>query len=240
MAAAVAPPAAPRPADGPAAPPPATPAPTAAGSRGADADGGAGDSGSGDAGIGIPDATQQQLASALGVPAAVTVNLRAPVLGGTDVVPQLLSALPLDRRVGGLVQATAETPLELSAPGAAGALRGVAVSADQLQRALRSPTFVEEMDRAREQIRAEFNLDRTVAVSAAGVGFGASVIYVLWLIRGGVLMGSYLSALPAWRVLDPLPVLSQAGGGAAGDDPDDDALAEGPSAGDPLASLRGY
>ncbi len=162
------------------------------------------------------------------------------MLGGTDVVPQLLSALPLDRRVGGLVQATAETPLELSAPGAAGALRGVAVSADQLQRALRSPTFVEEMDRAREQIRAEFNLDRTVAVSAAGVGFGASVIYVLWLIRGGVLMGSYLSALPAWRVLDPLPVLSQAGGGAAGDDPDDDALAEGPSAGDPLASLRGY
>jgi hypothetical protein len=32
-------------------------------------------------------------------------------------------------------------------------------------------------------------------------------VYVLWLIRGGVLMGSYLSALPAWRILDPLPVL---------------------------------
>jgi len=32
---------------------------------------------------------------------------------------------------------------------------------------------------------------------------------VLWLIRGGVLVGSYLSALPAWRMLDPLPVLSR-------------------------------
>ena len=36
-------------------------------------------------------------------------------------------------------------------------------------------------------------------------------MYVLWLVRGGVLMGSYLSALPAWRILDPLPVLARRG-----------------------------
>jgi hypothetical protein len=39
---------------------------------------------------------------------------------------------------------------------------------------------------------------------------------VLWLIRGGVLLGSYLSAMPAWRLLDPLPVLARS------DDEDED------------------
>ena len=30
---------------------------------------------------------------------------------------------------------------------------------------------------------------------------------VLWLVRGGLLLTSVLSALPAWQVVDPLPVL---------------------------------
>ena len=38
---------------------------------------------------------------------------------------------------------------------------------------------------------------------------GLSVGYVLWLGRGGVLLASLLSALPAWSTLDPLPVLAQ-------------------------------
>jgi len=41
--------------------------------------------------------------------------------------------------------------------------------------------------------------------------------YLLWLIRGGTLMGSVLSSLPAWRLVDPLPVL-----GSLGDDLDND------------------
>jgi hypothetical protein len=63
-------------------------------------------------------------------------------------------------------------------------------------------------------------------------------VYVLWLVRGGVLLGSYLSALPAWRLLDPLPVLARVGDEEDDEDEDDetfDAQAErGP---DPL---RGY
>ena len=34
-----------------------------------------------------------------------------------------------------------------------------------------------------------------------------SVGYVIWLVRGGVLMSSVLSSLPAWQMVDPLPVL---------------------------------
>ncbi|MBX3653156.1 MAG: LEPR-XLL domain-containing protein [Ramlibacter sp.] len=239
IAAPLTPPAAPRPTDASSAS-----SPPAAGSRGteADGDGGDADAGRAGAGAGIPDATQQQLASALGVPVTVTVNLRAPVLASVDPAPQLHNTLSLDRRLGGLLPAAAEAPLEIASVTSMGnSLRSVSVSGDELQRAFRSQAFVEEMDRAREQIRVELNLDRTVAVSAAGVGFGASVIYVLWLIRGGVLMGSYLSALPAWRVLDPLPVLSQAGDDMdGGDGPDDDDGMGADLAGDPMASLRGY
>ena len=32
---------------------------------------------------------------------------------------------------------------------------------------------------------------------------------VLWLLRGGALLASLLSSLPAWRLIDPLPVLSR-------------------------------
>ncbi|MGI9324712.1 MAG: hypothetical protein ACR2PZ_05795, partial [Pseudomonadales bacterium] len=32
--------------------------------------------------------------------------------------------------------------------------------------------------------------------------------YVVWLVRGGVVLSSVLSSLPAWRLIDPLPVLA--------------------------------
>ena len=33
--------------------------------------------------------------------------------------------------------------------------------------------------------------------------------YVLWLARGGVLLASMASSIPAWATVDPLPVLSR-------------------------------
>ena len=115
---------------------------------------------------------------------------------------------------------------------------GVPLSPQEVERSLRSPAMLEQLDRIREEIRKDLNLEHTVAITAAGATFGVSVIYVLWLIRGGVLMGSYLSALPAWQVLDPLPVLERLKNPA---DEEDDSFEEfeSPRA-DPLQSLRGY
>ena len=112
------------------------------------------------------------------------------------------------------------------------------LSPQEGERTLRSPVFLEQMDRMREDIRKELNLDSTVAISAAGATLGGSVIYLLWLIRGGVLMGSYLSALPAWQVLDPLPVLERLKDPTQDDDDLPDDLSD--HADDPLQSLRGY
>jgi hypothetical protein len=80
---------------------------------------------------------------------------------------------------------------------------------DDFQRTLRSAAFSSQLDRLRESVREDLDLDKSVQISVVSVSLGLSLVYVLWLIRGGVLLGSYLSALPAWRLLDPLPVLSR-------------------------------
>ena len=70
----------------------------------------------------------------------------------------------------------------------------------------------------------------------AGLSLGVSLAYVLWLVRGGVLVGSYLSALPAWRLLDPLPVLGRAGE----EEEDEDEETFDPHSGQGADPLRGF
>ena len=48
---------------------------------------------------------------------------------------------------------------------------------------------------------------------------------MIWLIRGGVLLSSVLSSLPAWRMVDPLPVLGRL------DDEDEEAFENEPDEG---------
>jgi hypothetical protein len=48
---------------------------------------------------------------------------------------------------------------------------------------------------------------KIMAGSATAASFGASALYVVWLLRGGSLLSSLLSILPAWQTIDPLPVL---------------------------------
>ena len=115
-------------------------------------------------------------------------------------------------------------------------VRAEGATVEDLQRTLRSTAFSGQLDRLRANVQEELNLDRTMTISVAGVSLGLSLVYVLWLIRGGVLMGSYLSALPAWRVLDPLPVLSRVDDEAEEDDEALDAVTDS-SGGNPL---RGF
>ena len=44
-----------------------------------------------------------------------------------------------------------------------------------------------------------------------------SVGYILYLLRGEFLLSGLLSSLPAWRMVDPLPMLSQLGDEDGGD-----------------------
>jgi hypothetical protein len=63
-----------------------------------------------------------------------------------------------------------------------------------------------DVARLRELARAESGQD-PVVLSTLAVSSGVSVGYLLWLTRGGLLLASVVSSLPAWNVLDPIPVL---------------------------------
>ena len=80
--------------------------------------------------------------------------------------------------------------------------------------------LADTLDAERDELDQRAALARTLIGGSAGVTSGLSVGYLLWLIRGGTLMGSVLSSLPAWRFVDPLPVLGTLAEGidADGDD----------------------
>lgn len=176
---------------------------------------------------------------ALGNPALGSTSNPAP---GTDSSPagplfepvKVATGTLLDRRVFTIVAFDHAVDVVVTGFNAFTG-SGASASVDDLQRHLRSPGFVEELDRAREKVREELDVDRSTSISVAGVSLGVSVAYVLWLIRGGVLLSSYLSAMPAWRLLDPLPVLSR----AQDEDDDDDDLLDGPER-RPGDALRGF
>jgi hypothetical protein len=86
-----------------------------------------------------------------------------------------------------------------------------------------------EVQRRFEDIKRQLRLpalehqDRVSIMTGATSAF--TVGYVIWLLRGGVLLSSVLSALPAWHLIDPLPVLGRAGPRDDDEDQDDEAVA---------------
>jgi len=65
------------------------------------------------------------------------------------------------------------------------------------------------------------NLSAAIVGGTAAVSTGLSVGYVIWTLRSGILMTGLLSSLPAWRFIDPLPILS---GRVNVDDEDEESL----------------
>jgi hypothetical protein len=75
-------------------------------------------------------------------------------------------------------------------------------------------------------LKEEESFEQTAAVGAATVVATAlSAGYFLWSLRGGCLLASFLSSVPAWRMMDPLPILEdfqQQTAGAAKTDEEDE------------------
>ncbi|MDJ0776571.1 MAG: DUF4347 domain-containing protein [Gammaproteobacteria bacterium] len=69
-------------------------------------------------------------------------------------------------------------------------------------------TFITRLNDMREELISETANTEKVVGSSLTVTAGLSVGYVVWLARSGVLLSSALSSLPAWRFIDPLPVLA--------------------------------
>lgn len=75
--------------------------------------------------------------------------------------------------------------------------------------------LLEQLDTFQEDLKEDMESDQSFekfVVGTTTVGItGLTVGYVIWLIRGGTLLASLISSLPAWCSFDPLPVLDRWG-----------------------------
>jgi hypothetical protein len=69
--------------------------------------------------------------------------------------------------------------------------------------------MVDSLDDVKKEMANDHRLNKVYLGSAIVSSVGLSVGYVVWLIRGGMLLSTLLSSLPAWQILDPLPVLAR-------------------------------
>ncbi|MDO6466604.1 cadherin-like domain-containing protein [Neptunomonas phycophila] len=81
---------------------------------------------------------------------------------------------------------------------------------------MKSEGLMQSLDTMNNQVAEQLALDKMVVGGGIAVSSGLSIGYVTWLLRSGVLLSSVLSSLPAWRFIDPLPVLSGLGATDAG------------------------
>ncbi len=70
-----------------------------------------------------------------------------------------------------------------------------------------TPELVRQLDEQRESATKLIALDRQLIGGSVAVTTGLSIGYIIWLVRGGLLLSSVLTSMPAWRWVDPLPVL---------------------------------
>ncbi|RBW50178.1 VCBS domain-containing protein [Marinobacter sp. F3R11] len=78
--------------------------------------------------------------------------------------------------------------------------------------------FIRQLDDMRQDLVEEQSQVEKLIGASVSVSAGLSVGYVIWLARSGIIMSSVLSSLPAWRFVDPLPVLATLSAPAAEED----------------------
>jgi len=90
--------------------------------------------------------------------------------------------------------------------------------------ALRQADFREELAQSREEASSKFQASTALVASSVAISTSLSLGYAIWLLRGGVLLTSLLASMPAWRSIDPLPVLARIDVRGQDDDDEDDSL----------------
>ena len=82
--------------------------------------------------------------------------------------------------------------------------------------------FFDELDSAKYQFVVDFDVTFP-SIAMAGTSF-LTVGYLAWMARGGILLTTFMSSIPAWRMLDPLAVLESTD--RSGDASDDQSIGE--------------
>jgi parallel beta-helix repeat protein len=80
-----------------------------------------------------------------------------------------------------------------------------------IRAALTDKSFFDDVQKNRDESNKIVKFDRNIVASTTVVSASLSIGYVIWLVRGGALMSSLLASVPAWRLMDPLPILGSMG-----------------------------
>jgi hypothetical protein len=91
---------------------------------------------------------------------------------------------------------------------------------------IKSNNFLNSLDKANESLARNITIDTINLGSGAVFSTGLSIGYVAWLLRSGIILSSVLSSLPAWRFIDPLPILSSLGDSGASQESLEDIVSE--------------
>ena len=162
-----------------------------------------------------PDASPTPAPTPPGPPLSAEVPEPPIRLGGTgldrseDAEPETTEA-PIDSHAFSDVDPDSEDTTESARVDARAFLRRLAAtSLDELLFLGRPGDFHGELDSLREDADERERLETQLIASTVAVTTGLSVGYVAWLTRGGLLAASLLSSMPAWRLVDPVPILAR-------------------------------
>ena len=164
---------------------------------------------------------QPEAALALAEASVSTPSNQQPALAAT---PARSSGERASQASAILLAAFATADAGGAAPLAADLSVAQALAEGRIERAgaaARSETLARSLDQMRDSVKSAEEAEHRIVGSSVAVGASFSVGYVIWLLRGGVLATSLLSSLPAWRFVDPLPVLARMRQGSDDDDSDD-------------------
>ncbi len=146
-----------------------------------------------------------------------------------EPLPNSLSPIP---QLGNLTPSTVINPSEVTKPAdgqdpVTSIPTGISLpnQALSLDKIVADNGFQKSLERVRDDVMQVASIDRNVMASTIGVSASFTIGYVLWLVRGGVLISSLLASLPAWRMVDPLPVLGSLANSKR-DEKDDKSLEE--------------
>ena len=92
---------------------------------------------------------------------------------------------------------------------------------DEAQRAV----LWQQLDTLQEQLESDSERMDHISGTATVLTAAFSTGYVIWALRGSFILASFLSTVPTWRSLDPLPIIDGAHKGGPADD-DDESLAD--------------
>ncbi len=162
---------------------------------------------------------------------ATTVVAKGPLL--VLAQQKSLSALfasQADNWMGTIVNEAAADPINEQAEAEARdpITTAYATAMGQIRAAIAQPELWQGISSMQDQVGSSVSTFTFAIGATVGATTGITVGYVVWVIRGGILLSSVMANLPMWRLMDPMAILN-AVDGTEHDDESLESMVEEPS-----------